>query len=1082
MLCFALCARLCVLHVFCPCFRFCLPSFGCLGSPNLLADPRRDPLLLLHVLSCPCLSSSSLRSCRRPSGSKSCVWSLLAVLILCPAVHPNVLPPNAAHVFPCYSWLVLGGGVGCGGVGGGGFDSGVSCSACLLFLVPSRGLSVPSFGRNIACIKLIHAMVSGSLASRGWSVPSLDHRSARVALARHLVSCSFGRFVFLGDMCRPGCLVLWQGAEGCRAHSLRCVAFGVYFYSSVVLMAAILVDTLYCYIARCCDDGVDEMDATIAPTYYSGLSHAGDEHYSSLPDSATYMFATLRFSNSTLKFGRQIDCVTQEDGLYVAKALGHPKPIGAGCPLGEGIGGAIRLTNALGLRVQRPEQQPGEPHSPLGPRLGTSEIGSEEVPFRPAPITAQEDSGWMPGVAHREVSVASWREGEWRTQGPQKKVRHGVEDLESDSHRLRGSRCSNWTPRTLGLGYLKFHQNSPADVSTLGIELRLLPGSRFLASLEFGEIWTIAESRLTNSCLAVNRSQVHSGTLGGFSCLLACKGEVDWSLGRMLWPAWGMGSLRWKMIGLGLHVLVWRRAYAPPNSARGGKEIPCNFQIWTFVKRFSTRHSEDPKTPNTGPSSTNSVFMLKIVVPTYGFDVGNGCDSISEILGHFLEFSAEPFGWPVNVEPGSCECPSEINVDISRGVDVEHVVAIMVRTRPVVRLSWRKFRWLKRRGMAMYRASYGPPFGSTSQVVGCIWSHASVVDADVVVDGECDGHQWCHKRIKIGHGTCHTRSCSVAICRPSGQSSCLSSCLFFCPPLERSAPGLSFFPSRSTPLPPAHSALGGDDVGDRLLSFGADASVARPCLSVPSVSFGSSVSPLGAWYLVGPCKLPSRSGASTHRSVGFHQGESGNVSAQGGRRIAAASIEKSSIARARTSDKVVFNRQVTIVDLGLVDSNVAIHKPMARDKQTFGSPSADGDTGGCLFLSALGGAVVGSVASGRQPHKLPCGLHCVLRLRGGASSIRSSDDGLLGSLDVSRARSVDLVNEAVGSGFGDDRGNLNDDRGKATHDVFGSLPRVTEVSKSIGAPVEEESSVMRGGAWVASRSACRGGGLQEQGC
>ena len=38
------------------------------------------------------------------------------------------------------------------------------------------------------------------------------------------------------------------------------------------------------------------------------------------------------------------------------------------------------------------------------------------------------------------------------------------------------------------------------------------------------------------------------------------------------------------------------------------------------------------------------------------------------------------------------------------------------------------------------------------------------------------------------------------------------------------------------------------------------------------------------------------------------------------------------------------------------------------------------------------GPVAGSV-SGRQPQLLPSSLHCVLRLRGGASSSNSSDEG-----------------------------------------------------------------------------------------
>ena len=64
------------------------------------------------------------------------------------------------------------------------------------------------------------------------------------------------------------------------------------------------------------------------------------------------------------------------------------------------------------------------------------------------------------GRAHRKTGIC-------------KEVRHGLEDLESDGHRLRGSRCSSWAPRTLALGYLKFHQKLVIS-SARGIELRLL--------------------------------------------------------------------------------------------------------------------------------------------------------------------------------------------------------------------------------------------------------------------------------------------------------------------------------------------------------------------------------------------------------------------------------------------------------------------------------------------------------------------------------------------------------------------------------------------------------------------------------
>ena len=53
--------------------------------------------------------------------------------------------------------------------------------------------------------------------------------------------------------------------------------------------------------------------------------------------------------------------------------------------------------------------------------------------------------------------------------------------------------------------------------------------------------------------------------------------------------------------------------------------------------------------------------------------------------------------------------------------------------------------------------------------------------------------------------------------------------------------------------------------------------------------------------------------------------------------------------------------------------------------------------------------MVGSLVSGHQPQLLPSSLHCVLRLRGGASSSIGSSEG-----------------EAAGSGVGDDRDSLDD--------------------------------------------------------
>ena len=207
--------------------------------------------------------------------------------------------------------------------------------------------------------------------------------------------------------------------------------------------------------------------------------------------------------------------------------------------------------------------------------------------------------------------------------------------------------------------------------------------------------------------------------------------------------------------------------------------------------------------------------------------------------------------------------------------------------------------------------------------------------------------------------------------------------------------------------------------------------------------------------------MPSCSVASARQSVELRKSECGNASGQGGRRIAAASFRDSGAAPIHLSRKVVLNRQVTTVDLGLVSSNVATHNPMPRDKQTFGSPSADGDTGGCLFPSASGGAVVGSMVSAHQPQKLPCGLHCVLRPGGGAWSTSSSDDGAATTFGHDgRVDSLFLdLYGAVGSGLGNDHRKFDDGDGSATHGRFAE-PRVTEVSKSIGAPVEEESFVI----------------------
>ena len=352
------------------------------------------------------------------------------------------------------------------------------------------------------------------------------------------------------------------------------------------------------------------------------------------------------------------------------------------------------------------------------------------------------------------------------------------------------------------------------------------------------------------------------------------------------------------------------------------------------------------------------------------------------------------------------------------------------------------------------------------------------VDADGLANGGCDGHIWCHTRNNIGHSTRQGVDDSVAISLAA--SGRLSSRLSVCPPLARPAPGFSSFPSRFVPPPPAHFAFGGDDVGDRILSFPdvglqarplffAVASVARPasCLSFSSAGSSSSHD---SCHSAGSCRSPSQSVASSRRSRELRQNRCCSVStheracwllsgydARKGRdavvarvmcgqrsrfdegnivsacacasklnlelpstdldRMPSSPISKPrghstsnarwwSPASIQSSQKVILNRQVTVEDLCLVGTSV----------------------------SDVGHFVVGRQSSGRQPQKLPCSLHNVLRLRGGGGDVR----------DVG---SVVLADEAAGSGVGDDS-SLRSEGGSGAVSVA-----------SAGVPAKEEDSM-----------------------
>ena len=246
-----------------------------------------------------------------------------------------------------------------------------------------------------------------------------------------------------------------------------------------------------------------------------------------------------------------------------------------------------------------------------------------------------------------------------------------------------------------------------------------------------------------------------------------------------------------------------------------------------------------------------------------------------------------------------------------------------------------------------------------------------------MVDGECDGHLWCHKRIDIGHSTCRGSDGVMVVCLVV--SCCQSSRPLVCPPPVRSALGSSSFPSCPIPLPPTHFAFGSEDVGGVSCSsdggctlartLSAEASVARPGFLVSAFAVGSPASH-ASLHPAGSLKLLSGNIAVARRSVNSRQGKCCSASAQRGWGAAVASLGLPGVAPIQCSSKIILDRPVTIVDLGLAGSCVAI----------------DDDP------------VVGLV-SGRQPQQLPSSSHCVLRLRGGASR-SSSDDGVVGGDDV----------------------------------------------------------------------------------
>ena len=150
----------------------------------------------------------------------------LPIVGLCLAQPPDLSSLNVAHVQLGQSGLVFRCGVGRGGIVvgalGGGVEFSVARPVRLLLFVP--WVSLPS------------------VASRWWSEPSLDHQGALASLAFRVVSCSYGPFVPMGGMCRPGCLVAGEGTEGCRVQRFRRVASRVHIYHTLITVAVVFIN------------------------------------------------------------------------------------------------------------------------------------------------------------------------------------------------------------------------------------------------------------------------------------------------------------------------------------------------------------------------------------------------------------------------------------------------------------------------------------------------------------------------------------------------------------------------------------------------------------------------------------------------------------------------------------------------------------------------------------------------------------------------------------------------------------------------------------------------------------------------
>ena len=303
--CCLFCSSSCTLLLFCPCFPSGLSTLASPGfQPSLSLGPRW--CLPLSALSCPCCLS--LVCCR--------VWAL-------PCFQPCI------HLMPCSSCF---------------------CLFNFVALTPSDASSVPlgwcGVGRcvgargdfrvvDVACRKFIHAILDSFAARQSFSCGSGGVRPGALGNPKRLslgncmagYRASSGSFAAHGahDGCGPsqvGILAPLPLPFGLSVPSLDHPynSFG-YIYMPTASESSDPRPSGNDFCVYFCDDFCD--DGKIDDTN-TGLRRAGEEHSSSLPDSASYACSTPSRFKFHLELAGSVDCVVPGDRLHVATAQGHP--------------------------------------------------------------------------------------------------------------------------------------------------------------------------------------------------------------------------------------------------------------------------------------------------------------------------------------------------------------------------------------------------------------------------------------------------------------------------------------------------------------------------------------------------------------------------------------------------------------------------------------------------------------------------------------------------------------------------------------------------------------------------------------